>query len=122
MHITTQQLIGLGVSQYQARELIKTCPKVGKQGRSNTYSRADILNAVSQRLTNPRIRPNTREVLTQLQQELLSLGSNVIPIPFGAPATPTKSAVQGLLNAGFSPSNGKHKLAAAAIRAKHAAK
>ncbi|NCJ06638.1 hypothetical protein GS597_08995 [Synechococcales cyanobacterium C] len=122
MHITTQQLIGLGATQYQARELIKACPKVGKQGRSNTYSRSDILAAIDQRLANPRIRPSTRITLTQLQQQLLALGSNIIPIPFGAPATPTKSAVQSLLNTGLSPSNGKHKLKAAEIRAKHAAK
>lgn len=121
MNITRHQLMGFGATQHQATELTKALAPVGKQGRSNLYSLSEVMEAITTRLNNKRIRSSTRAALEKLQATLEALTTNVISMPFGAPDDEMSDAVKQLMRSAANPKTLKHKMKVAELKGKELA-
>jgi uncharacterized protein YqgV (UPF0045/DUF77 family) len=121
MNITRHQLMGFGATKHQATELTKALAPVGKQDRSNLYSLSDVLQAITTRLDNKRVRTSTRTALTQLQSDLDELSINVVSVPFGAPEDEMTDAVKKLMKSATNPKTLKHKMKAVELKGKELA-
>jgi hypothetical protein len=118
MNITRHQLVGFGCTKHQAAELTKSLDVAGKQDRCNLYRIPEILEAITLRISRPRIRKTTRAALRQMYETLAPLTSNIISVPFGAPQTEATEAVKQLLKSTCNPKLLTHKMKAAELKGK----
>lgn len=75
--LTRRQLVGMGVSRYQAAALTRQLPVVGKVGNSFRYRLSSILAATRDYLER-RIQQKTRERMLELIKQLQSMLGNVV--------------------------------------------
>lgn len=90
---TKQQLIGYGLSEYQASTITKGLTPVGKEKRSNSYSLTDAIASIKERLENRKIKAQTRQVLDIVLEMLIQRLNNVIPAPFNKGTDPELSKI-----------------------------
>jgi hypothetical protein len=80
--ITRKQLQAYGMSSYQAVTVTQNLTPLGKEGRSNTFNLADVIDSIRTRLSIDRIKLSTRDTLSSTLNQLLERLGNIITIPF----------------------------------------
>ncbi|MCG9891075.1 MAG: hypothetical protein MH252_08370 [Thermosynechococcaceae cyanobacterium MS004] len=120
MNITRCQLIGLGLSTYQATLLTKPCPVKGQSKRQNLYASGDVIQQIAARLQK-RIRKDTKATLQKALDVLHEMAANMVVVPFGATEFQTALAVKDLLKSLNNSTTEPHRLKALEIVGKHAA-
>lgn len=95
---TKQQLIGYGLSEYQATTITKGLIPVGSERRKKVYSLSDAIAAILERLENRRIKAQTRQSLEVVLNALRQRLNNVVPASFvkGTDPVLSKLAKQAL--------------------------
>lgn len=79
--LTRFHLQALGLSDYLIQQLLKNLDVQSKNCRFHEYAASDVKAAVKQRLTNSRIKPESRIKLQRVLNRLAGK-SNVIPVDF----------------------------------------
>lgn len=84
---TRRQLQGYGASRYLARRLTTSLVPVAKSGNAYVYSLQQAITAIREYSSKARIQPATKQVLAQIQKQLLARLDNVAALVPNSPAT-----------------------------------
>ncbi|NJM67562.1 MAG: hypothetical protein HC851_18760 [Acaryochloris sp. RU_4_1] len=120
MNLNRHQLMGTGLSAYQATQITKPCPPQGKSGRKNLYAASDVMQQIHIRLQQ-RIRKTTKAILVKALELLQDLTANVVSVPFGTDSS-IMGAAKRLLRSVNNPQTEIHRLKVLEIAGKHAAR
>ena len=82
--ITRKQLQSLGLSPYLATAITKNLSPSLKKNRVHYYNLRDVISAIRSYLNRPRIKQQTRQLLTSILPVLLQRLNNVVAVNFGA--------------------------------------
>lgn len=80
--VTRSQLRGYGASDHLARAVTRSLEPVGQRGRSKCYGLRDVMQALRSYGERSRLRPSTRDTLSQILSALSPLLGNVATADF----------------------------------------
>lgn len=95
---TRKQLRGYGASHYLARRLTVPLPPVSKSGNAYVYALEQVIAAIREYNSKPRIQPTTKAVLEQIVTQLLAQLNNVVPLVSSDSTKEVSSVARQLLN------------------------
>lgn len=99
--LTRRQLMGMGLTKYQATALTKELPVIEKAGNALVYSLASVLASTRSYLER-RIQAKTRELMLDLVEQLQSLLGNVVAPSFTGSGDPDVRRAMAKLQAAMS--------------------
>ncbi|QUS59393.1 hypothetical protein IQE94_10455 [Synechocystis sp. PCC 7339] len=82
--ITQKQLVELGLTKYQAKQVIRKLNPVTKIKRANTYGVQEVIFSINEYLNKKKIKETTRVSLERVKSVLMPTLENLVQGEFGA--------------------------------------